>query len=296
MSSSSSSQPLSLKDCFKNTQEAFNNAQNTFEPMLDAAEKQEHAFFDLKIQIDTLRQVVRAQEKEDQYIQENADEQSGQTQAELRESLRRSTISNKKYQSGQRVRAPPLPDLESDGNSKQGGESSTKKKSSSSTVLSSSDSDVDEQSGQTWTELKESLRLHEISKKKYKSDQRVRAPPLPDLESDGYSKQGGDSDVEPEGTSNCRNRVGSATKKVLSSESSDDSSEPENKPKHSPSKKCPQCGAKIPCACTKCPQCGKSALRQDKRSKAERERRERKRRKINGHVATKLKFTEEVSA
>jgi len=100
-----------------------------------------------------------------------------------------------------------------------------------------------------------------------------------------------DSDVEPQRTSK------KYAKKVLSPDDSDESScKGEKKPKHSPSKKCPQCGAKIPCACTKCPQCGKSALRQDKRSKAERERRERKRRKINGHVATKLKFTEEVSA
>lgn len=42
---------------------------------------------------------------------------------------------------------------------------------------------------------------------------------------------------------------------------------------HKKTKDCPSCGAKIAVACRKCPHCGASALKQDPRSKRERQRR-----------------------
>jgi len=129
---------------------------------------------------------------------------------------------------------------------------------------------IDEQSGETWTDAdvkeKESIRCSGIATKIRKSNKSQR------------SKQ---SDVE---------ETSKKAEAIMLSASDESDVEPELK--LSPFKQCPHCGAKIHCACRKCPHCREPALKQDKRSKADRERRERKRQKTNhdGNTVKKLKF------
>ena len=213
MSSTSSSQPPSIGECFKHTQNALKHVQLTFSPVLTAVVRQENVLFGLQNQIDTLKQEIK---------------------------LVRSQEENKKTKKAKKAQNIQETDV------------------------------IDEQSGETWTDAdvkeKESIRCSGIATKIRKSNKSQR------------SKQ---SDVE---------ETSKKAEAIMLSASDESDVEPELK--LSPFKQCPHCGAKIHCACRKCPHCREPALKQDKRSKADRERRERKRQKTNhdGNTVKKLKF------
>ena len=221
MSSTSSSQPPSIGECFKHTQNALKNVQLTFSPVLNAVVRQENVLSGLQNQIDTLKQEIKRF---------------------------RSQEENKKTKKDKKVKK-------------------TKKAKKAKKAKNIQETDViDEQSGETWADVKESIRCSGIATKIRKSNKSQR------------SKQ---SDVE---------ETSKKAEAIMLSASDESDVEPELK--LSPFKQCPHCGAKIHCACRKCPHCREPALKQDKRSKADRERRERKRQKTNhdGNTVKKLKF------